>query len=243
MIRFTLFILLLGLRFTSSGQTNLFLIGLPDKDTIDHQHPVFNWFYTSSQQGRDIVRYNFILTELKKNQSAQSGVTVNQPLLRINGVQGFQLMYPYDAPKLEFNKRYGWQLEKTVNNVIVEKSEAWEFILYKPVKEPYKYAVLSTRSDATVYEAQEGRVFFKYQERYSLSGAKFYVYNKENKVIRAKLVDDAVAEEQRETTDELVVKTGGNFFELDVRSLTTGHYKLLVVNAKGQKYQLNFWVK
>lgn len=239
MMRFTLFILLLGLRFTSSGQTNLFLIGLPDKDTIDHQHPVFNWFYTSSQQGRDIVRYNFILTELKKNQSAQSGVTVNQPLLRINGVQGFQLMYPYDAPKLEFNKRYGWQLEKTVNNVIVEKSEAWEFILYRTVEIPMKYAVLNTDYNSTIYEVNGKGFFFKLQSRYKMNGGmKYTVLNEKSEKMQVRFGDDEKLGE-----DEEPEKTGRDFFFLRTDLYGPGIYILLVKDLKGNEYNTRFRVK
>lgn len=241
MIRHILFLFMFLHGSLAYCQNNIFLVSLPDKDTIDHKHPVFNWYYTPTPEGRDIIKYNFVLTELKKNQSAQAGVTVNQPLLRINGVQGFQFAYPFDAPELEYNKRYGWQLEKTVNNIIVEKSEAWEFILYKPVNEPYKYATLGTKPDATVYEASEGKVHFKLNERYNSNDVKFFIYDTENKRTAARLKKD-LNEKQTDSSPSLV-KTGSNFFELDVRSMSSGYYKLLVVNAKGQQYQLNFLVK
>lgn len=238
-----LVLFLLGLGFLAKGQNNILLISVHDKDTIDHKYPVFNWYYTPEHEGRDIIRYNFTLVELKKNQSAEAGVTVNQPLLRIIGVQGFQLVYPYDAPELEYNKRYGWQLQKTRNNVIVEKSEAWEFILYKPTKKPYKYATLSTIPDATIYETDEGKLFFKLNERYNSTDVKFYIYDKQNKVTQAKLKDDVNVEQSQSADTPNLVKTGSNFFELDVRSLSSGAYKLIVVNAKEQQYQLNFLVK
>lgn len=243
MIQKSLFLSILILSGFSYGQTGILLVSLADKDTIDHKHPVFNWYYAPVPEGRDVIRYNYVLTALNKNQSALSGVTVNTPLLRINGVQGFQLVYPYDAPELEFGKRYGWQLEKTVNNVIVEKSEAWEFILYKPIIEPYKYVTLSTQPDATQYEATGGKLFFTLKERYNPAGTKCYIYDSANKITQARIAkdsDDAIAH----STDQVVVtQTGSNFYELDVRSLAQGNYKLLVMNAKGQKYQLNFLIK
>lgn len=243
MIKRSLFLFILILSGLSYGQTGILLVSLPDKDTIDHKHPVFNWYYAPTPQGRDVIRYNYVLTELKKNQSALSGVTVNQPLMRINGVAGFQFVYPYDAPELEFGKRYGWQLEKTVNNVIVEKSEAWEFILYKPIVEPYKYVTLSTQPDATQYEATGGKLFFTLKERYNTTGTKCYIYDSRNKVTQARIAEDT-EDATLQSTDEVVVsKTGSNFYELDVRSLALGNYRLLVVNAKGQKYQLNFLIK
>lgn len=243
MIRKTLFLFILMVSGLAYGQTGILLVSLPDKDTIDHKHPVFNWYYAPTPQGRNVIRYNFVLAELKKNQSALSGVTVNQPLIRINGVGGFQLVYPYDAPELEFGKRYGWQLEKMVNNVIVEKSEAWEFILYKPIIEPYKYVTLSTQPDATQYEATGGKLYFTLKERYKPIGVNCYIYDSANKISKARIGED-VEDASAQSTDEVVVtQTGNNFYELDVRSLTQGNYRLLVVNAKGQKYQLNFLIK
>lgn len=240
MIKQIFLIMLFSMSFSVQSQSSLFLVSLADKDTIDHKYPVFNWYYTTINEGRDMIRYNYTLVELKKNQSATAGVTVNQPKLRINGVQGFQLVYPYDAPELEYNKRYGWQIEKTVNNVIVEKSEAWEFILYKPIKEPYKYATLNTTPDATVYETSEGRLFFKLDERYKSSGTKFYIYDEKQNSTEARLFDDT--SENRNDVIR-VTKTGANFFELDVRNLAQGYYKLVAVNVKGINYQLNFLVK
>ncbi len=242
MIRKTLFIFILIVSGLAYGQTGILLVSLPDKDTIDHKHPVFNWYYAPTPQGRDVIRYNFVLTELKKNQSALSGVTVNQPLMRINGVDGFQLVYPYDAPELEFGKRYGWQLEKTVNNVIVEKSEAWEFILYKPIVEPYKYVTLSTQPDATQYEATGGKLYFTLKERYKPTGVNCYIYDSANKISKARIGEDVEHASVKSTDEVVLTKTGSNFYELDVRSLAQGNYKLLVVNTKGQKYQLNFLI-
>ena len=243
MIQKSLFLFILILSRFSYGQTGILLVSLPDKDTIDHKHPVFNWYYAPVPEGRDVIRYNYVLTALNKNQSALSGVTVNTPLLRINGVQGFQLVYPYDAPELEFGKRYGWQLEKTVNNVIVEKSEAWEFILYKPITEPYKYVTLSTQPDATQYEATGGKLFFTLKERYNPAGTKCYIYDSSNKVTQASIAEDSEDASAHSTDQVVVTQTGSNFYELDVRSLAQGNYKLLVTNAKGQKYQLNFFIK
>lgn len=242
MMKKALLILILMVSGLAYGQTGILLVSLPDKDTIDHRHPVFNWYYTPSPQGRDVIKYNYVLTELNKNQSALSGVTVNTPLLRINGVTGFQLVYPYDAPELQFGKRYGWQLEKTINNVIVEKSEAWEFILFKPIVEPYKYVTLSTQPDATQYEATGGKLYFTLNERYKPTGVNCYIYDSANKISKARIGED-VKDANAHSTDEVVVtNTGSNFYELDVRSLAQGNYKLLVVNAKGQKYQLNFLI-
>lgn len=239
MIKQILLLFLFNLSFSANGQNNILLISIHDKDTIDHKYPVFNWYYTPEPEGRDIIKYNFILVELKKNQSAESGVTVNQPLLRINGVQGFQLTYPYDAPELEYNKRYGWQLQKTRNNVVVEKSEAWEFILYRTVEVPMKYAVLNTDYSATTYEVNGQGFFFKLNSRYKMDGAlNFKIVNERHQVVKTQLGEDQKLVEQEE-----LEKTGRNYYYLKTSSLSSGTYTLEVKDQKGNKYNTRFRIK
>lgn len=223
----------------SYGQTNIMLVSLPDKDTIDYRYPVLSWYYTSAPDARNNVRYNFILTELRTNQSAQTGVTVNQPLLRINGVQGFQLVYPFDAPELQYGKRYGWQLEKTVNNIIVEKSEAWEFILYREVIIPPKYAVLNTDYNATLYEVAGNGFYFKLPSRYKMTTAlNCKVLNEAAQSVQVQLGED-----QKPGADEKQEKTGREFHFLRTDAYPSGIYTLIVTDKKGNQYNTRFRIK
>lgn len=239
MIKQALFVLAIILSGLLDAQTNLMLISLPDKDTIDYKYPVFNWHYTQIPDGRDDVRYNYVLAELTPNQSALSGVTVNQPLLRINGVSGFQLVYPFDAPELEYGKRYGWQLEKTINNIIVEKSEAWEFILYREVIVPAKYSVLNTDYSATIYEVIGDGFFFKLPNRYKMTG------NPKCKVLNetAQPMEVQLGEDQKMGEDEELEKTGREFHYLRTDQYPTGVYTLIVKDQKGNEYNTRFRIK
>ncbi|WP_343748193.1 hypothetical protein [Fluviicola sp.] len=221
------------------GQSNIVLISLDDKDTIDYRYPVFNWYYVSAPDGRDDVRYNYVLTKLETNQSALTGVTVNQPLLRINNVQGFQLVYPFDAPELQYGKRYGWQLEKTVNNIIVEKSEAWEFTLYKEIVLPMKYAYLNSSYNATIYEVEGDGFYFKTDGRYRISGnPKCRVLNES-----AEDMDVEFGEDQKLGAEDEPEKTGLGFHYLLTNMYPAGIYTLIVKDQKGNEYNTRFRVK
>lgn len=223
----------------SYSQTNIMLISLPDKDTIDYRYPVFNWYYTSAPDGRESIKYNFVLTELHTGQSALTGVTVNQPLLRINDVQGFQLVYPFDAHELKLGKRYGWQLEKTVNNIITEKSEAWEFTLYKKIVIPMKYAVLNSDYSATTYEVSGDGFFFKVQSRYrSAIKLHYKVLNDKSEIMQVSLGKDEKLDENEE-----LEKTGEGFYFLKTDQYPAGTYTLLVKDQKGNEYNTRFRVK
>ena len=223
----------------SYGQGNIMLISLNDKDTIDYKYPAFNWYYVSPPDGRDDVRYNFVLTELQPNQSALTGVTVNQPLLRINGVQGFQLVYPFDAPELQYNYRYGWQLEKTVNGIITEKSEAWEFILYREILIPMKYAVLNSAYNATIYEVEGEGFYFKMNQRYrSATPPKIRVISE-----TSQSMDVQLGEDQKLGAEEEPEKTGREFYYLRTDLYPAGTYTLIVKDPKGNEYNTLFRIK
>ena len=236
MIKYIYFWLVMMCCGFSYGQSNIMLISLPDKDTIDYRYPVFNWYYTSAPEGRDNIKYNYVLTELNTNQSALTGVTVNQPLLRINGVQGFQLVYPFDAPELQYGKRYGWQLEKTLNGIIVEKSEAWEFILHKQVVIPAKYAILNSDYNGTVYEVEGDGFFFKMNGRYKTNGEpQCIVINDKAEFMSAQLGVD-----QKFGADDELEKSGRQFHYLRTDIYPSGTYTLIVTDVKGNEYNTKF---
>lgn len=239
MIKQALLILMVTLSGMLNAQTNIMLISLPDKDTIDYKYPVFNWHYTEMPESRDNIKYNYVLVELNPDQSALAGVTVNQPLIRINGVQGFQLVYPFDAPELQYGKRYGWQLEKTLNNIIVEKSEAWEFTLYREVLIPAKYSVLNTDYSATVYEVTGDGFYFKLPARYKVSGnPNCRVLNENSETMEVQLGED-----QKLGEDEEPEKTGRDFHYLRTDQYAAGTYTLIVKDPKGNEYNTRFRVK
>ena len=221
------------------GQGNIMLVSLPDHDTIDHRYPVFNWFYVSPPDGRDDVRYNYVLTELQSGQSALTGLTVNQPLLRINGVQGMQLVYPFDASELQYNHRYGWQLEKTVDGIITEKSEAWEFVLYRKVVIPMKYAVLNSAYNSTIYDVDGEGFYFKMLQRYRTASApKCRVLNQSNEDMEVELGEDVKMGE-----DEEPEKSGREFHYLKTDLYPPGTYTLIVRDPKGNEYNTLFRIK
>lgn len=220
----------------SYGQSNIMLISLPDKDTIDYRYPVFNWHYTSAPDGRDNIKYNYVLTELQTNQSALTGVTVNQPVLRINGIQGFQFVYPFDAPELQYGKRYGWQLEKTLNGIIVEKSEAWEFILYKVVIVPPKYAVLNSAYNATIYQVEGEGFYFKMNERYKSNGKPDCKVLNEN----SQSMEVQLGEDRKYGANEELEKAGREFNYLRTDIYPVGTYTLIVRDKKGNEYNTRF---
>lgn len=236
------FLLLLALfckPLSGFGQQTITLITPYDKDTIETIYPVFSWYYLDPSGTRDDVRYVFTLVDLNNDQSAQAGVTVNSPLIRIEGIQGFQFAYPFDAPELQYNHRYGWRLQRKINGVITSESEAWEFILYKKVEIPMKYAVLNTDYNATTYEVNGEGFFFKLHSRYkTTSNLKYTVLNDKSEKMQVNIGKD-----EKEGENEELEKTGRDFYFLKTNNYPPGTYIFKVKDQKGNEYNTRFRVK
>ncbi|MBI1838660.1 MAG: hypothetical protein HYR91_15455 [Flavobacteriia bacterium] len=240
-LRFLLFVFIGAFSINEIyAQNNIMLLSPSNNDTIHTPAPLLTWSYMGAiPESNDRAYYRLILVELQNNQSAEAGIIVNQPLVKMDNLQGTQLFYPFDAPELKPNIWYGWQIQKIVNNVIADKSEAFRFILEEP-KEPLylKYVTLKKQHDGVIYEAINGKVFFKMDQGYQVTTLKATIYNDAMEVVQKRVKEDT--EEPNEFT---VLNTGTNFFELDLGTgIAPGIYVLEVFDAKKQKYLLKFKV-
>jgi hypothetical protein len=227
----------------SWGQENTTLITPYDKDTIDTHNPLLAWFYMDGPSTNSHSSYRIIIVELQPEQSAEAGVIVNSPLVKMDRIQGTQLFYPYDAPELIPGHRYGWQIQRVQDNVLIDKSEAWEFILRLPEEPNYvKYVSLKTKGDATNYEAVGGKIFFKMEEKYQSQDLDFFIYDENMEIINQDIKDDS---EEGETSGQMNVKNNGsNFYELDLGGMAkAGTYTLVLLDARKRKYKLKFFVR
>lgn len=221
------------------GQNSIILISLQDKDTIDYKYPVFNWTYTQEFSKRDQFKYNLTIVELKKNQSANTGIGINQPLVKLNDIQGYQWVYAFDAPELKFNNRYGWQIEKTLNGLVVDRSEAWEFILYKKINVPMKYAILNTDFNATTYEVTENGFYFKLKSKYPTNNQlKFEVMSEKGEIMEVRMGED-----KKEGTDQKLENTNDEFLFLNTSNYPVGTYLLKITDQKRNSYNTRFIIK
>jgi len=242
-MRLTLLILLFIYSGSLIGQESISLITPYDKDTIQTKNPLLGWFYMGPPSDATRLSYRIIIVELKENQNAEAGIIINKPLVKMDNLKSSQLFYPYDAPELIEGHRYGWQIQKIENNIIIDKSEAWEFILALPKLPKFKkYVTLKTKGDGMLYEAVGGKIFFKMDEKYYSEKMKYYIVNEKLESVYSSIIND---EKSSKTEGELEVeKNGANFYELDLGNIVkAGSYSLIVVNAKSEEYKLNFFVK
>lgn len=235
----TVFILTKGITF---AQDNISLIAPYNADTIETKNPLLTWAYMGgNNQNNDRTFYRIIVVELKENQSAEAGIIVNQPLVKMDKVPGTQLFYPYDAPELKEGIWYGWQVQKISNNVIVDKSEAWKFIL--PLKiENKQYYKMKIKNDGVDYLVTDGKIRFEFIESYSDDALNYYLYDSKGELMNVKIQTNETEEKDENKIN--VKRTGSNFYEIDLGQYAVpGSYKLVVIDAKKQKYQMRFSVK
>jgi hypothetical protein len=219
------------------------LLNLPyDGDTIHTKNPVLTWSVLGNLPiDSEREYYQLTLVELATNQDAATGILMNPPRIRRERLMQQQLMYPFDAPALQYGKRYGWQVQKVMNNAIVDQSEAWEFTLILPPENTPQYYLMKHVEDGAVYSLQEGKLYFMFQEDYQLEELKFRLLNDRRQVIAKNIIFN---EEDGQYAQEInVKKIGDNYFKMVIgSSLPIGIYLLEVRNGKNQRYLLKFQV-
>jgi hypothetical protein len=223
------------------AQETMLLLSPRDQDTIHTFNPLLSWSILSpvtDQSGRSF--YRLLLTEKKQEQSASAAIILNQPMLKMDGMTTMQLFYPYDAPELEAGKHYAWQLQKIVNNVITEKSEAYSFYIPLPEKPVLSYYKMKTKSDGAIYDTKDGKLHVEFKENYNDEKLEFYVYDDKNNLVQSRLT---IEQETGSVDASHIKKNGANYYTLVYgKTLKKGVYTFVAYNAKKQKYQVQFRV-
>lgn len=220
----------------------LTLISPMDKDTIDTPNPMLVW--THSEPFNILAPgeyFRIIVSELLKDQNTESGVTSNTPIYMKNYVTTHQLLYPYDAKELEPGKHYGWQVQKLSNGVIVNKSEAWEFVFKVDKKGVQnKYVLLKSKLDAGYYTHTDGKIYFVFDEEYTSKNIVCSIFNSKREQLIPKLINEAYKENENAA---LAKKIGLNKYEIDLNSMniSSGMHTLEVKNEKGEVFYLKFY--
>jgi hypothetical protein len=226
----------------SENNSFMTLVFPSDHDTIDSPMPLLAW---SHSDPFNIVSpgeyYKMVVVELQAGQSAEAGLSVNVPVYMKTNLMTHQVQYPYDAKPLEIGKRYGWEVQKISNEVIVNRTEAWDFVIRPPLNEiAAKYAVLKGKLDAGYYTSVNGKVYFRFDESYSDGELEYKIFDSKNKVMHA------LAQNEGKALEKTSLKAVGyNGFCLDMNGYGAkeGYYTLEVSNSKSEKFLLKIYVK
>lgn len=102
-------------------------------DSICNKRPLLTW-QPPVPYSAD-MRFRLMLTEKTTATPVESMLT-NRPLLFLDNILGITVNYPSTSPELKEGSTYCWQVLAYQKNVIISKSEIWEFTVQCTEKAP-----------------------------------------------------------------------------------------------------------
>ncbi|MCW3104308.1 MAG: hypothetical protein JWO09_2748 [Bacteroidetes bacterium] len=221
----------------------LYLVSPNDGDTVNSLTPLLMWTHSEPfsvlGQGES---FRIVVSEMQAGQGPENAVTVNTPVMSQNYLTGHNIQYPYDAKELTPGKKYAWQIQKMANGVIINKTEAWEFVVRKkPEEKDIKYVALRPVVDGSIYTAVNGKVYFRFIEEYQAKGEmKAYIISDKGKELPVPVANDQ--EDKKHSTS--IKNNGDNRFVLDLElsGLKPGYYRLEIKNAKRETFYLKIYL-
>ncbi len=222
----------------------LYLVNPLDNDTVDTKTPLLSWThsepFTILNQGEF---YRMVVAEMQKDQSPEEAITVNSPVMVKNYLKEHQLQYPYDAKELKEGRSYAWQVQKIGDGVVINKTETWKFNLRSlPETKVLKYVALKKQLDGGFYQANDGKVYFKFSEEYKNNGTlKFALTNSALKQVSVDVSNDVKPIGKNAATVKLK-QLGDNRFDLDLSGLKSDFYTLEIKNEKKESFYLKIFL-
>jgi hypothetical protein len=223
----------------------LYLVNPFNNDTIEGKNPVLSWTHSEAfallNQGEF---YRMVLTEMKKEQTAEEAITVNTPLMVKNYLKEHQLQYPYDARELKEGSRYAWQVQKISDGVIINKTEAWSFNTRSAASEvAMRYVRLKSSLDGSFYTAVNGQVYFTFSEEYKSQGdLRFVLLDAKSAPVNIDIVNDKSSKENKGATQLKSIGDNRYDMDLDAGKLKKGFYTLIVKNEKNESFYLKIFL-
>lgn len=153
------------------------LIYPADGDKICQKRPLLTWQppipFNSS------MRFRLLLTEKKEGESVEN-LLVNAPLLLLDNITTTSINYPSGHPDLKEGKTYCWQVIAYQNNVVMSRSEIWEFTVQ--CSEPGKqlptdsYRELKLLVNGNYYIANRA-LKFSFRNNYNIKRLSYAMYD------------------------------------------------------------------
>ena len=224
----------------SENSSFMMLVFPSDHDTIDSPAPLLSWSHSDPFNIASAGDYyKMVVVKLRPEQSAEAGISVNVPIFMKTNLMSHQVLYPYDLKILEVGQRYGWEVQKISNEVIVDKTEAWDFVLRPKLdSKDNKYTTLRKTLDGSFYQANNSKIFFRFDETYASGNMTCNILD-DNQDKPAKAL---AKNEIRKGADINYKNLGYNCFEIDLDQLgiKSGFHTLVVKNQKGEEFLLKF---
>jgi hypothetical protein len=131
-------------------------------------HPLFSWLPPTPVQSLTTLRYDLKLVEVLPNQSAADAIQDNIPVYISRNLATSNFQYMQNAPALQPEKEYAWQVTAMNKLTEIAKSESWSFTTKQPAATPVLpkpdpvYIKLLKAGDRNGYAVYWGDLRFDY---------------------------------------------------------------------------------
>ncbi|MES2382826.1 MAG: hypothetical protein V4538_17395 [Bacteroidota bacterium] len=134
-----------------------------DKGVVNTLQPILNWIPPTPLLNPKSVSYQLKLVQLHGNQNQFEAIASNSAIFATLVQSNTNLLYPYNALPLVYDKQYAWQVEAFEGSVSLGKTEVWQFTIQRDsieaLKEKYRllsFIKLSNQgTDSKYYETNE----------------------------------------------------------------------------------------
>ncbi|MRG44751.1 DUF928 domain-containing protein [Chitinophaga sp. SYP-B3965] len=184
------------------------------------------------------MMYRLVLVEVKQGQAKAEALHYNMPIIQQLNIQTPMLFYPPISRELEEGKRYAWQVLANRGDMVLGRSEIWDFTV-KCVDSTKALPVESYRNiedlaKGNFYIAKE-RIFFAVNNTYDKATLKYDIQCINKPEIKIKKLP------------EIMLKRGRNEVIIDLEDVdgfTDGYFYLLNMRLpNGEARQLRFVYK
>lgn len=163
-----------------------------DKGVINTLQPILNWIPPTPLLNPKSVSYQLKLVQLNASQNQFEAIASNSAIFATLVQSNTNLLYPYNALPLAYDKHYAWQVEAFEGNISLGKTEVWQFTIQRDsieaLKERYKlnsFVALSKKPDNNTYISNED---LKLQlKNINLDSVTFKIYNNTNNKFLAEI--------------------------------------------------------
>ncbi|WP_126243470.1 DUF928 domain-containing protein [Chitinophaga rhizosphaerae] len=184
------------------------------------------------------MEYRLLLVEVKPGQARAEALHYNMPVIRQAGIQAPMLLYPPLSRELIEGKKYAWQVTAVRNDMVLARSEVWDFtvkcedsVAKRPVD---SYRSIDDLAKGNFYIA-EGNIHFAIDNPHN------------GQPLEYSIVSISAPNAKLKKLPKLTLATGRNHILIDlerVKGMTDGHYYLLSVRMPGgETKQLRFLYK
>jgi hypothetical protein len=152
------------------------LVDPVDRDSVCSNRPILIWHAPIPVPAS--ASYRILLVE--KTGDPVESILANRPVLALSNLTTTTLPYPGNLPPLQEGKTYCWQVFTVDRNVMLSKSEIWEFTVGCNEKAPPvnkdAYRELKSISNGNYYIA-DNYIKFSYQNRYNSKKLNYSIFD------------------------------------------------------------------